>query len=1109
MPVSIRIGGAYLEFEGRNAPLMKAVQENNTALRSLTAAYRHQERVAGESARRQATAIQSLSASIRGATGSFNRVGTAAANVQSKIQQLGTTTTAARRSMAALDASSSRAHRSLGSLGTAAESLVRQFTAYERRLAAASRRLTSVTQGTERAATATRRLGRTVSNTREITKGFDRTMIQVVATLVQYRVATIAMTVVSTALGAVLLTSAANFETAFTGILKTVDDATDQFRNLTVTGTALRSGILEIASVTPIATAELAKVAEIAGQLGLEGSQNILEFTQVISRLGVSTDLSAQAAAVGVARLGRVLGFDNHLALGSVLVRLGNTFPAFEGEILSYASRIAGAGRVAGLTADQVLALGAAAASAGVQTEAGGTAIQRLLLTIFRAVSLGGEELEIFSNIAGRTSDEFLASWGEDRGGAILEIFDGIRRGGVNALNSLEELGLGSVRTTRYVLSQAATYRTLEEALSTAADELVEQNALLKESELFFQTFNNEVIQARNNLDNFAIGIGEGLLPTGTSLVRLFNDLSSSGREWTAILGALSLVLLPLSGGFAAAAGGLRLLGATGRFATGFGPLARAVGIGGAAAGGAAGTAFLAEGGIADIFNPYVRVIRENALAQIRSTYAPRLDLIQELSSLGLDAELLRQQRAGIQQPQLSRVRVGADDRIPIAATRAYEQAVADVNRQYAEIDQALARIAQREREITQELRQRDIANQTITDGQNLALRARQATQGLAGASGPQVGFFQDRLEAVSQEEFNLYRQAETRALQLQQQREQAIARIGQQVAAGLITQDQADQLTEAVIVPIETEVNRIHDAVAEVYEGIRGALLPPPEPPPPSLEDLIAAFELQMENLRRANQAEYDTRLFIARQGALAFDREFGGRSHFPPFTSRFSQSTEVVAPQSLSLSRDQALFGIDFDLWQAQNQALEDSIQATSRAVNQLSQAFGNMIEGFLSGTRNAISVLRQLIGQILNLAVQSLLLRPFFETLFSAFPALVPLFAGGGASNQVSIVGGISSVPGFRHGGFHRGGWAVVGEDGPELVNFRRPAQIYSNEDSESLLGGMTINFAPVINSTDEGGVRRALADILPAFESRLENRLIREAGRPSRLSQRRAR
>lgn len=45
----------------------------------------------------------------------------------------------------------------------------------------------------------------------------------------------------------------------------------------------------------------------------------------------------------------------------------------------------------------------------------------------------------------------------------------------------------------------------------------------------------------------------------------------------------------------------------------------------------------------------------------------------------------------------------------------------------------------------------------------------------------------------------------------------------------------------------------------------------------------------------------------------------------------------------------------------------------------------------------------------------------------------------------------------VPGFASGGYHSGGWAVVGENGPELANFSSPARIYTAADTKSLQGG----------------------------------------------------
>lgn len=46
---------------------------------------------------------------------------------------------------------------------------------------------------------------------------------------------------------------------------------------------------------------------------------------------------------------------------------------------------------------------------------------------------------------------------------------------------------------------------------------------------------------------------------------------------------------------------------------------------------------------------------------------------------------------------------------------------------------------------------------------------------------------------------------------------------------------------------------------------------------------------------------------------------------------------------------------------------------------------------------------------------------------------------------------------SIPGFATGGRYPGGLAVFGEEGPEIVNFDRPAQVYTNAQSKNLVGG----------------------------------------------------
>ena len=48
---------------------------------------------------------------------------------------------------------------------------------------------------------------------------------------------------------------------------------------------------------------------------------------------------------------------------------------------------------------------------------------------------------------------------------------------------------------------------------------------------------------------------------------------------------------------------------------------------------------------------------------------------------------------------------------------------------------------------------------------------------------------------------------------------------------------------------------------------------------------------------------------------------------------------------------------------------------------------------------------------------------------------------------------------SLPAFAKGGLARKGWALVGEEGPELVNFTNPGRVYTAAETQSMLDGKT--------------------------------------------------
>ena len=211
-----------------------------------------------------------------------------------------------------------------------------------------------------------------------------------------------------TAIGGFSARAAIDFESSFAGVRKTVEATESQFAELA-------QGLRDLAKEIPVNVNELNRVAEAAGQLGIQ-QENILAFTEVMAQLGLTTNLTAKEAATALARFSNITGTapEDVGRLGSAVVELGNNFATTEREIVDMGLRLAGAGRVAGLTAAQTLGLATAISSVGIQAEAGGTAFSRVLFDMNSAVTAGGEGLAKFAAIAGTSAGDFGETFSGD-----------------------------------------------------------------------------------------------------------------------------------------------------------------------------------------------------------------------------------------------------------------------------------------------------------------------------------------------------------------------------------------------------------------------------------------------------------------------------------------------------------------------------------------------------------------------------------------------------------------------------------------------------------------------------------------------------------------------
>lgn len=362
-----------------------------------------------------------------------------------------------------------------------------------------------------------------------------------------------------------------DYEDAFTGVTKTVDEtASTSYEDIS-------AAIKEMAGATGVSKQEIAGVAEAAGQLGIS-ADDLVDFTKVMVDMGVSTNLSSENAATAIAKLFNILKEDmsNVDRAGSTIVDLGNNFATTENDIVSMATRLAATGAVVGLSTDQIFAISTALSSVGIEAEAGGSAISKLLKKMDVAVATYGDstkvidktghslrELELmasnnskgftalaeemsmtkteittamknvkslnqYAKVAGMTAEEFSKAYGDNAVNALGQFINGLSEADAQGESStaiLQEMGLTEVRLSNAVLALASSDDILTKATELASDAWENNNALQNEAQKRYDTTSQKIKGAQEDYDNLKIEVGEKLLPILSDLLDIVKDV--------------------------------------------------------------------------------------------------------------------------------------------------------------------------------------------------------------------------------------------------------------------------------------------------------------------------------------------------------------------------------------------------------------------------------------------------------------------------------------------------------------------------------------------------------------------------------------------------------
>lgn len=327
------------------------------------------------------------------------------------------------------------------------------------------------------------------------------------------------------------VTAYGDFEEALTKVEKTTGLAQSELVKIAETLNE------QSQKVTPTATNELLRYAEVAGQMGVTATEDILRIASAADALQVSTDLAGDEAALLLTRileLGRNESVSNIDNLSSALVELGNNAKASESEIAFMTKELITGTQALDFSSAAALGLGTTLKELGRTGEASRSAFSRLSQVIKNAVNDGGDDLERLQKITGLTAKQFEKDLGETPEQVIIKFLQGLNRldeGGQSVSRSLAAFGITSQDTAQVMEVLSKNTELLARNTNLANQAYEDGNKHTEEAIKQYATQNSNLARLQNQFKALAKDIGEAYSDETNTAIATASQLIDENRE--------------------------------------------------------------------------------------------------------------------------------------------------------------------------------------------------------------------------------------------------------------------------------------------------------------------------------------------------------------------------------------------------------------------------------------------------------------------------------------------------------------------------------------------------------------------------------------------------
>lgn len=324
-----------------------------------------------------------------------------------------------------------------------------------------------------------------------------------------------------------LANTAIDFEDAMVRVAKTtgLPDISNDNNNLA----QLRENIQLLARNTPTTHNELAKMAEVIGQMGVTSVNAITNLTHIFDMFVVATDMSAGEVATNLGQIANAFGWNLNNSseqvykLANTINQLENTTASSAAQIMTSMSKFAQAAGTLKITAAEAAGLSATLISVGMSEEEAGTALRRMSSQLIDNADKVAELMGMNEKYA--DSSKVLKAINED----AVQVFVDIAKAANGTADKYDQnaeslkalIDIADERGGRGLAALANNVELLEKNLSVANKEFRSGSSLVTEYFRAMDSTKNQLAILKNNVNDLGVTMGDAVLPVINQFVQL------------------------------------------------------------------------------------------------------------------------------------------------------------------------------------------------------------------------------------------------------------------------------------------------------------------------------------------------------------------------------------------------------------------------------------------------------------------------------------------------------------------------------------------------------------------------------------------------------------